>query len=93
MQVMLEIIDELEDRSKAGDGLAAKALKLIRDRNQQIWELLTENEKLNDVYLEVKAKWNKLRVKPEADEDILRFLIKLMEMIEEDVRHDPVHGS
>ena len=39
---------------------------------------------IDRVYLEIKSKWNRLRIKQDSDPDILRFLIHLMEMIEEE---------
>ena len=39
---------------------------------------------IDRVYLEIKSKWNRLRIKQDSDPDILRFLIRLMEMIEEE---------
>ena len=39
---------------------------------------------IDKIYIEIKAKWNKLRIKQDSDSDILLFLVHLMEMIEDE---------
>ena len=39
---------------------------------------------IDKIYIEIKTKWNKLRVKQDSDPDILRFLVYLMELIEDE---------
>lgn len=39
---------------------------------------------IDKIYLEIKTKWNKLRIKQDPDPDVLRFLVHLMEMIEDE---------